>query len=195
MRAVDVFEQNPQATSHAFRSRPAEFDAASTEVLQPTLAALDADGVVRINGALAPAVTAGLLAHVNDALDEALRCLWSELAFESGDSYVKYFGNVLGRSNRHDLKLDLRDPPVALAVTTLLQALHPVLAARLGEEASLYELAALVSDPKAPRQPLHPDTPCRSEQGPAVLTAFVALQDIDETMVRARALARQGPIT
>ena len=52
----------------------------------------------------------------------------------------------------------------------------------LGADAVLYELAALISDPGAPAQPFHPDTPFLDEQGVAVLTAFVALQPIDETM-------------
>ena len=46
----------------------------------------------------------------------------------------------------------------------------------------MYELAALISDPGAPQQPFHPDTRCDTFDGVAVLTAFVALQPIDELM-------------
>ena len=53
----------------------------------------------------------------------------------------------------------------------------------LGADAELFELAALVSDPGAPRQPVHPDTPfMQTQPEPQVVTAFVALQDIDESM-------------
>ena len=50
-------------------------------------------------------------------------------------------------------------------------------------EAELFELAALVSDPGAPRQPVHPDTGYKEGfDEPAVLTGFLALQDVDEKM-------------
>ena len=60
--------------------------------------------------------------------------------------------------------------------------LRPAFVACLGEGAQLYELAALISDPGSPQQPFHPDTPYRDDQGVAVLTAFIALQPVDETM-------------
>ena len=44
----------------------------------------------------------------------------------------------------------------------------------------LYELSALVSEPGAPRQPIHPDNP-HQERAP-LLTCFVALQDISAPM-------------
>ena len=31
---------------------------------------------------------------------------------QSGDNYVRYFGNILYRQHRHDLKLGLTPPPV-----------------------------------------------------------------------------------
>ena len=46
----------------------------------------------------------------------------------------------------------------------------------------LFELAALIADPRAPRQPVHPDTGFREGEGAAAITAFVALQDVDELM-------------
>jgi ectoine hydroxylase-related dioxygenase (phytanoyl-CoA dioxygenase family) len=97
------------------------------------------------------------------------------------DVYVSFFGDVLARENRHDLKLDLT-PPVRYAVYALLGTLGPLFAALLGDDALLYELAALISDPQSPEQPFHPDLPFVDGQGRAVLTAFVALQPIDELM-------------
>lgn len=78
--------------------------------------------------------------------------------------------------------------------------LRPMLGDVLGDDAELFELAALVSDPGAPRQPMHPDTTRQKDapgdggegasaggvggegDAPAVVTAFVALQDVDEEM-------------
>jgi hypothetical protein len=68
------------------------------------------------------------------------------------------------------------------AIASLFQALGPTIAECLGPDAVLHECAALISDPQAPQQPFHPDTPYRSEQGLAVLTAFIALQPVDESM-------------
>ena len=74
---------------------------------------------------------------------------------------------------------------MAAAGPALEEALAPLREAfsgTLGDDAELFELAALVSDPRAPRQPAHPDTPFRPNDGAAIITAFVALQDIDEDM-------------
>ena len=69
----------------------------------------------------------------------------------------------------------------------MVSRLRPALNDLLGDDAELFELAALVSDPGAPRQPMHPDTTRRKDapegaDAPAVVTAFVALQDVDEEM-------------
>ena len=50
-------------------------------------------------------------------------------------------------------------PQVREALSALIGALQPALCARLGADAQLHELAALVSLPGAARQPVHPDTP------------------------------------
>ena len=68
------------------------------------------------------------------------------------------------------------------ALEEALSPLRAVLGGSVGEDAELFELAALVSDPRAPRQPVHPDTPFKAGDGAAIVTTFVALQDVDETM-------------
>lgn len=55
-----------------------------------------------------------------------------------------------------------------------------VVARAVGEDATLYELACLVSEKGAPRQPVHPDNPYQ-DTAPLV-TCFVALQDISIDM-------------
>ena len=149
--------------------------------------ALRAQGVVGISGALAAPHVAALLKHVNEELEIALSSARESLALDMGDVYVSFFGDVLKREDsqgdvrRHDLKLDLT-PTVAEAVEALCASLGATIGSCLGEDAVLYELAALISDPDSPQQPFHPDTPYREDQDIAVLTAFVALQDIDATM-------------
>jgi ectoine hydroxylase-related dioxygenase (phytanoyl-CoA dioxygenase family) len=157
------------------------FDAHSvTATPAATIDALNKDGVVCINQVLQPATAERLLDHVNKALEVALQGLQD--GFEGVTSTA--FGQVLNRVNRHDLKLALSPAPVQAAMEELLDGVRPILASLLDGEANaeLYELAALVSDPNAPGQPIHPDTPHRDDQGIAVLTAFVALQDIGPEM-------------
>jgi ectoine hydroxylase-related dioxygenase (phytanoyl-CoA dioxygenase family) len=165
---------------------PAEAAAADASALCD---ALDAHGVVRVNEVLSARTADTVLSYVNRALDEALLRSRDEfVALESGDLFGAHFGKVLSRrdpssgaTRRHDLKLSLT-PPVSEAVVELLSALGPTIAQSLGEDAVLYELAALISDPGSPQQPFHPDTRFRDDQGVAVLTAFVALQPVDERM-------------
>ena len=57
-----------------------------------------------------------------------------------------------------------------------------MLAGAVGEDAELFELAALVSDPGSPRQPIHPDTTYREGDGASIVTAFIALQDVNADM-------------
>ena len=89
-------------------------------------------------------------------------------------------GAVLCRHQRWDLKLDMRLPEVRDAADQVLSQLGPSLVALLGGGAQLFELGALVADGGAPRQPIHPDVPW--SRAAAVLSIFVALQDIDTTM-------------
>ena len=118
-----------------------------------------------------------------------------------GAEWSARFGDIMKPCHRHDVKLGLEAPPVRAALASLLGALQPALAARLGEGCKLHELAALVSLPGAARQPVHPDTPMsffeevgegggdatgkgelEAEQRPSILTAFCALQDIEPEM-------------
>ena len=161
---------------------PAELDSATASV-GSAQDALSTHGVVRLNGVLPPPAATSLRSYVDSALEAALQSARESVALDMGDVMIEHFGEVLVRENRHDLKLDLGSPPVKAAVDALLSSLAPILAACLGEDAVLYELAALISDPQAPSQPFHPDTPHLGEaQGLAVLTAFVALQPIGKNM-------------
>ena len=176
-----------QRIKMAIHTRPREFDA--TQALENSSAVSDGlhrHGIVRVNGALSPRTASSALSYVNTALEEALG--EQSMLLEPGDAFVQRFGKVLSRESscgttrRHDLKLSLDEPVVRAAVDELLSAIGPALRTSLGDDAVLYELAALISDPGAPCQPFHPDTRFIDGQGVAVLTAFVALQLIDESM-------------
>lgn len=151
---------------------------------------LQADGVARVNGVLTSDVAAELLEWVDASLETALRDT-SELTEPFSEEWRRSFGEIMHPRNRHDLKLSPEAPPVREALSALLSTLEPAIAASLGEDAQLHELAALVSLPGSARQPVHPDTPMSffdngggggTDQNPAILTAFCALQDIDESM-------------
>ena len=157
---------------------PQQFNAATSLHVAHAAASLADDGIIRIANALSLQSSVKLLEHVNSALPEALAASADTAAFEVDDVYVSYFGDVLRRDSedgirrRHDLKLAISRPPVADAVDELLATLGPTIAECLGPDAVLHECAALISDPQAPQQPFHPDTPYRSEQGLAVLTVI-----------------------
>ena len=175
----------PKPTSIQARSRQALLD----------------DGVVRINYVLS-AATAGLLrSELLIRRDKAYAAIENE-----GADWREDFADVLLKSNRCDLLLPLKgSPTVQRALRELLfgtaaphnlestgrrrssgssssssssssSTLYAVLCAAFGEDAILYELAALISTPGAPRQPVHPDNPHQDQ--PPLLTCFVALQVI-----------------
>ena len=178
----ELVAQAPREEAESRAGRPAAAVAADPAAAAD---ALRADGVVRIDGALSAAAADALAAHV----DAELAAARSEKPSLDADGR---FGPVLSRTNRWDLKLR-RGPAVdgALAEVLASGGVAKLLDHALGDEpgggekkgATLFELAALVSDPGSPRQPIHPDTPRRpGSEAPAVVTAFVALQDVDEEM-------------
>ena len=144
-------------------------------------------GVVRVNGVLTPSTCKTLLSHVNEELEKTLLEQQNMLCMESDDALSSRFAKVLARQSecgttrRHDLKLDLK-PPVSAAIEEMLSSLGPAFSECLGEDAVLYELASLISEPGSPLQPFHPDTPFLDDQGACVLTAFIALQPVEEDM-------------
>lgn len=142
----------------------------------PVVSALDIDGYLRLNQVLKPETAKDLLQHIEARLEEKRKEALADLASETAN-----FGNVLMRENRWDLMLDL-DPPVRAAVKEIMEPLTPVFGGLLGPDAELFEMATVIADPGAPRQPMHPDTSVRLNEGAIITTCFVALQDVDEDM-------------
>lgn len=103
---------------------------------------------------------------------------------------IQRFAQVLLKQNRCDLTIPLGVPgheiiTVALEEIICNSPIGSTISAILGKDAILHELSCLISDPGSQRQVIHPDTPYVGGDGrdrPAVLTCFVALQDITVDM-------------
>jgi ectoine hydroxylase-related dioxygenase (phytanoyl-CoA dioxygenase family) len=147
---------------------------------------LQQDGVVRLNNVLSSATAATLRKEVlarRDASYEAVR---------TGDDWRKHFADVLLKgsdSTRCDLLLPLTgNRAVQIALKELLLddpgvgkvSLGNMLETAIGDDATLYELSVLISEPGSGRQPVHPDNPYQEHM--PLTTCFVALQDITANM-------------
>lgn len=161
---------------------------------------LRTDGVVRIDNVLTDECADELLDFVT-----ALR--QTSLEQVAAGMPMNRFADVLLRSNRCDLKLPLGNIPSTSnekstkgTITLLSSSPSPVMKAMfdvlchsalpetlevagLSKDAILHELSCMISDPGSQRQVIHPDTPyMATADHPTLLTCFIALQDIDESM-------------
>jgi hypothetical protein len=154
-------------------------------LLALSVRALQQDGVVRLNNVLSSSTAAKLRKDVLERRDKAYA------AIDGGDDWRIHFADVLLKSNRCDLLLPLKGSRgVQTALRELLLddskidpgagRLGSVLQSAIGDDATLYELAVLISEPGSPRQPVHPDNP--HQENIPLLTCFVALQDISSQM-------------
>jgi ectoine hydroxylase-related dioxygenase (phytanoyl-CoA dioxygenase family) len=161
--------------------------------LQPTapadaVAALLREGVVRLRGALPDALCDEALAAANARL-EAARAADDDASTEGAGtcSGMAGFGTVLAREHRWDMYVP-HEGVYAAALDAMLRGPEAVLGALLRElfagagEVRFHELACLVSDAGAPKQPTHPDNTFVEGQPAVLYTAFVALQDVDADM-------------
>lgn len=170
--------------------RDTRYDASSS-VGERAIRALEREGVVQMGGVLSASTAAALR---NDVL---ARRAFAEAEVEKGAPAGQHFGDVLLRERRCDLLLPLQgNRALQLALRELLfgsavgadgrvgaEATTPLcelLVATLGSDAILFELAALVSEPGAPRQPVHPDNPYQSDV--PLVTSFIALQAVSASM-------------
>lgn len=144
------------------------------------------EGVVRLNKVLEPTSASTLREEILERRAAAYAAISGDNKNGNGDGeWRKYFADVLLKENRCDLLLPLKGS------SGIQTALHEILVssnflsniivtALGGDDATLYELAALISEPGSPRQPVHPDNPYQ-EHTP-LLTVFIALQDITPQM-------------
>ena len=160
--------------------------AASTFDPDAADALLREHGCVVIEGVVPRAACAAASTLVDSLLAEALsRCgqtsTSDDVSGSSDDALAaahRLFGNVLAPTRRRDLRVPLAEA-IRACVYPALEQLRPVLAATLTEDALVAELSALVCDPGAAAQPLHPDTQILGARSAApLLTAFIALDDV-----------------
>ena len=146
------------------------------------LGKMHSEGTIVLRASVSENAADALRIHVDAALAESLQMAMSDPAEEKAR-----FGDVLSRDHRYDLKLRIESPPVRTALRHLFgggggaRALYEALRGLLGDDAELDELACMISDPGARRQPVHPDTPAEvgeHDHRPVMITGFVALQDI-----------------
>ena len=153
-------------------------------------AILQKNGVARVNNVLSSSTAENLLKYVDDLK------LQSEEEVASGKvPQLSRFTRVLLKSNRCDLLLpfDTENDAIMQALYELLGdgkssnlgAVGSVVESAISSDAELYELACLISDPGSDRQVIHPDIAhqgiLQKRTGP-LITCFVALQDIDQSM-------------
>jgi hypothetical protein len=159
--------------------------------LSVSVSTLHKDGVVRLNNVLSSSTSAKLRKEVLERRDNAYA------AIDGGENWRLHFADVLLKSNRCDLLLPLKGSRVVqTALRELLLddgtrndhdgngnangKLGSMLQSTIGDDATLYELAVLISEPGSPRQPVHPDNPY--QENVPLLTCFVALQHVTSKM-------------
>jgi ectoine hydroxylase-related dioxygenase (phytanoyl-CoA dioxygenase family) len=136
-------------------------------------------GVVRIDNVFSDDMADNLLEYVTRLRSES-----EELVRTGQLPSLARFADVLLKHNRCDLTLPLEDDIIVDALTCVLEdsPVGHVISSTLGEDAGLYELSCLISDPGSQRQVMHPDTPYGKNHDPVLYTCFIALQDIDPEM-------------
>ncbi len=132
-------------------------------------------GVVRIDNILSEKVADNLREFAYNLRNK------SEEDVEAGIVQpIQRFADVLLKKDRCDLTIPVGDDIVSDALDEALRnsAAGQTIASILGEDAVLYELSCLMSDPGSQRQVVHPDTPFIEGKGPVLYTCFIALQDV-----------------
>jgi len=151
-----------------------------------TLRTLNQEGVVRLNGIISPSTAAILREEILTCRDDAYDAISTNSDAQPED-WRKYFADVLLKRNRCDLLLPFDGnsslQKVLYEILVSSNKLSSILQTAMGgndDDATLYELSALISEPGSPRQPVHPDNPYQ-EYAP-LYTVFIALQDITHEM-------------
>ena len=157
--------------------------------------ALNQEGVIRLNGILSKSTAAILREEILIRRNDAYATITTsdtnsthneeEEGEESNTNNEKsdwrnYFADVLLKRNRCDLLLPLKGNRNLQAALYEILVTSNRVSSTLPNDATLYELSSLISDPNSPRQPVHPDNPF--QQHPPLHTIFIALQDITDQM-------------
>jgi len=152
---------------------------------------LQKEGIVRIDNVLPATLADNLKEYLVGLRTRATADIENGVILDSQER----FADVLLNQNRCDLKIPLGPSAVNEAMHHVLSK-TPIrdLIERVfdsygggGSEATLYELNCFMSNSGARRQLVHADNACAKQIGlkeaePIMLTCFIALQDIDESM-------------
>lgn len=137
------------------------------------------DGVVRIDNVLSDKTAAQLREFVYDLREKSMEEIQDP---NSSIQSLDRFANVLLKKDRCDLTIPLVAGPsiVTEALNQVIResAVGQTMAALLTDNAVLYELSCLMSDPGSQRQVVHPDTPVFENKEAVLYTCFIALQDV-----------------
>ena len=145
--------------------------------------ALEKDGVVRINSALSATTAAKLRAELLERRENTYAHV------DGGGDWKPYFGDLVLKDGkkRCDLLLPLvGNRGVQLALRELLVGegsspplLYELFSSTLSDDAVLYELSALISEPGSQRQMIHSDNENQENGCVPLLTVFVSLREGD----------------
>ena len=143
---------------------------------------LKRDGILKIEGACAPATASLLREYVVEGVDKARRAVLE--ASDPADESMKRFHATTEQPSRSFFKPRLDDPVIHAGLGELLGAeskLGDLFALACGgDDAVFYDYNALRTEPGCARQPVHFDTPF--QETPPLFTAFVALQTVTQAM-------------
>lgn len=143
---------------------------------------LKRDGILKIEGACAPATASLLREYVVEGVDKARRAVLE--ASDPADESMKRFHATTEQASRSFFKPRLDDPVIHEGLGELLGAeskLGDLFALACGgDDAVFYDYNALRTEPGCARQPVHFDTPF--QETPPLFTAFVALQTVTAAM-------------
>ena len=143
---------------------------------------LKRDGILKIEGACAPATASLLREYVVEGVDKARRAV--EAASDPADESMKRFHATTEQPSRSFFKPRLDDPTIHAGLNELLREeskLGDLFALACGgDDAVFYDYNALRTEPGCARQPVHFDTPF--QETPPLFTAFVALQTVTAAM-------------
>lgn len=172
--------------------KPADEDTVLEEHARAHAKVLRTEGIVRIDNVLTDELADVLKNYLVDLRARSTADVEAGLIQDSQER----FADVLLNQNRCDLKIPLGPEPVNNALSHMLKrtCIRRLVECvyenygQVGSEATLYELNCFMSNSGARRQLVHadnvcvPPTPGLLPEEPIMITIFVSLQDIDESM-------------
>ena len=155
-------EQRNGAAHEEWLMACAPHEGAASVPAEQAIRPLSIDGMVHVERVLDSTIASALLVHITETLARDIESPGHEPAVLVGAA-----GTIGGAEHddgappvrfRHDIKVDIAQPVVREALTQVLGVVGGAISQLLGPLAELHECGALVAEPGAHQQPLHPDT-------------------------------------